>query len=80
MTAHFELAARLAATALGKWTNEGAAGAPASPGSRHGATGQREAVAHSCSPNHGKDDDSVGDAWPSALRARKRWQALWLKP
>jgi hypothetical protein len=34
----------------------------------------------SCSPNHGKDDDSVGDAWPSALRARKRWQALWLKP
>jgi hypothetical protein len=69
-----ECAPSFAPTALGLWTNEGAAGAPAQPGKRHEARGQREALAPSCSPNRGEVDSSGRPDCRCALRARKdRW-------
>ncbi len=52
MRVRYEALARLAAAALGSWTNEGARLAP------------------SCSPNQGKDENSVGLVVPGALCAR----------
>jgi hypothetical protein len=69
--ARCDLTTRLAGTALGLWTNEGAAGAPAQPGKRDEAKGQREALAPSCSPNHGEVDNSGRPGCRCALRARK---------
>ena len=71
-----ERAPCFASTALAFWTNEGASGAPAQPGSVSVAKGQRGALAPSCSPNHGKASHLEQMCARCALRARKRrWRA-----
>jgi hypothetical protein len=66
----FDQRSRPAALAAGKVTNEGTPGAPAQPGKRHEAKGQREALVPSCSPSQGKSDHFVPGFVQCALRAR----------